>query len=282
MLIDSETQPWCPVGIGSRTTAASDFVEVWRHQIHRIGKKITMNYFKILKKKSKAVPLHTMEAHWGRGGIAPTYYNPGERVKTLHRALRMSVNGLELQSITFSVDEQIYAFMCEPNEVSSICKCSSCCHIRRYILSVVLRSPDVGYAIALLSRLSTWTSLQNNWYRWHTSFRVVTAWSCCKRHTEKGSYLLCMICLPVAVKSFRAVGTDSHVLWRNWIWLEMHVLQVGWWELAQSLPLKGWELLCWSRKLRNLKLQYRVYRNMLLDHILNHLNQFHTLTYCFL
>jgi hypothetical protein len=25
------------------------------------------------KKKSKAVPLHAMEAHWGRGGIAPTH-----------------------------------------------------------------------------------------------------------------------------------------------------------------------------------------------------------------
>jgi hypothetical protein len=24
-------------------------------------------------KKSKAVPLHAMEAHWGRGGIAPTH-----------------------------------------------------------------------------------------------------------------------------------------------------------------------------------------------------------------
>jgi hypothetical protein len=25
------------------------------------------------KKKSKAVPLHAMEAHWGKGGIAPTH-----------------------------------------------------------------------------------------------------------------------------------------------------------------------------------------------------------------
>jgi hypothetical protein len=25
------------------------------------------------KKKSKAVPLHAMEAHWRRGGIAPTH-----------------------------------------------------------------------------------------------------------------------------------------------------------------------------------------------------------------
>jgi hypothetical protein len=25
------------------------------------------------KKKGKAVPLHAMEAHWGRGGIAPTH-----------------------------------------------------------------------------------------------------------------------------------------------------------------------------------------------------------------
>jgi hypothetical protein len=26
-----------------------------------------------VKVKSKAVPLHAMEAHWGRGGIAPTH-----------------------------------------------------------------------------------------------------------------------------------------------------------------------------------------------------------------
>jgi hypothetical protein len=25
------------------------------------------------KKKSKAVPLHAVDAHWGRGGIAPTH-----------------------------------------------------------------------------------------------------------------------------------------------------------------------------------------------------------------
>jgi hypothetical protein len=29
--------------------------------------------------KSKAVPLHAMEALWGRGGIAPTHHDLGTR-----------------------------------------------------------------------------------------------------------------------------------------------------------------------------------------------------------
>jgi hypothetical protein len=33
-------------------------------------------YLKILNKKNKAVPLHAMEAHGERGGIAPTHTKP--------------------------------------------------------------------------------------------------------------------------------------------------------------------------------------------------------------